>query len=80
MLDSDMVPRPCLVLLDWVMQGMSGDEFLAELGARAAREDVGVIVMSARLNVDVPRKPSILGILQKPFEAEELLSILDRFC
>ena len=36
-LDTDSIPRPCLVLLDWIMNPMSGEEFLTQLNTRRCR-------------------------------------------
>jgi DNA-binding NtrC family response regulator len=80
LLDSAAVPRPCLVLLDWVMEPSSGAVFLHGLAARAVA-DVCVVVMSGdpRLH-SAGEVPGILEILRKPFAMQELNALLDRYC
>ena len=35
MLDAGAIPRPCLVLLDWLMRPMSGEQFLEAIQDRS---------------------------------------------
>ena len=70
---------PNLVLLDLRMPGMDGLSFLDALQARPDRDRFRVILMSADRSVgDLERAPGVVAVLEKPFETEDLLELLDR--
>lgn len=70
---------PALVLLDLVMPVMGGQEALAAL--RQLPEDIPVIFMSAgRRARDAAPQHDVAGYLAKPFDVDELLRLLARFC
>jgi len=72
------MPRPCLVLLDIQMVGMDGYRFLDELDALPDAGGVYVLLMTADSHPAPPVASSrVVGQLQKPFELEELLSLLE---
>jgi len=78
-LDTDGIPRPCVVLLDWFMRPMGGRAFLERLGARADAAEFRVLLLSA--SIATPHQDlsfPVSGILQKPFGIEELLDALDQ--
>lgn len=77
-LDAGSVPRPCLILLDWIMHPMNGENFLLRMKRRADADQFPVVVMSADSHVR-PNKvpPGALGVLMKPFDIEELVRVLD---
>jgi CheY-like chemotaxis protein len=77
----DLVPLPCLVLLDWRMPRLDGAGFLTQLEARPDAADFSVLVMSAHLRKDVPfLHPSVVGVLPKPFNVWDLLTVVERYC
>ncbi len=77
LLDTEQIPRPCLIVLDWVMAPVSGEEFLASLGQRSDAAQLPVLVMSAREDVVLTaRGVAVVGVLQKPFEVDALLDVL----
>ncbi len=79
-LDRDGIPRPCLVLLDWQMVPMGGEEFLRCLRERADAVQLPVVIISAsdrHVPAEEHRSP-VLGVLSKPFGVEELLAALDQ--
>jgi CheY-like chemotaxis protein len=80
-LDSSDIPRPCLILLDWIMSPMSGEEFLIQLRARADADELPVLIMSATPKL-LPGAalPGVLGTLAKPFDVEDLNRVLDQHC
>jgi DNA-binding response OmpR family regulator len=81
LLEDPEIPRPCLVLLDWVMAPMGGAAFLEQLKGRDDFEQLPILIMSAN-GTFVPSAdlPGVIGTLHKPFELDELLTILDEHC
>lgn len=69
--------RPAVVLLDVVLPGMSGGEFLAEL-RRAYGPDIPVVLMTAAR--EEPAQPGLTaeGLLLKPFDLNALLHEVER--
>jgi len=68
------VGRPCLILLDLVMPGMDGLEFLAALRDHPHASEFSVLVMSAHSGpTGAEDCPGVVGTLMKPFELSELL-------
>lgn len=67
-----------LLVADIRMPGMSGIDLV--LAARRARADLPVIVMTAFTSSDVQRLSSgpFTGFLEKPFEFDRLLELVDR--
>ncbi len=81
LLDSPDVPRPCLILLDWTMAPMGGAAFLEQLKGRNDFDQLPILVTSGS-----PSGPSgsvfpgVVGTLQKPFDLQDLLAVLDEHC
>lgn len=72
--------RPALVLVDLVMPVMNGAELLGRLRADPGLEGVRVVLMTGG---SAPRTDPALGpdtILRKPFDLEDLLATVARFC
>lgn len=81
LLHSGAVPNPCLVLLDWLMTGMSGEEFLERLRTRSYAPDLRVVLVSGYAPAAAGGwSPNVVGFLQKPFAIEELAALLDEYC
>lgn len=66
----------CLVLLDLLMPGMNGWDFLKELRARAEYAAVPVVVHSS----SPVHAPGATRVLTKPLELERLLDVVREFC
>jgi DNA-binding response OmpR family regulator len=66
--------RPDLVLLDLMMPGMNGRQFLTTFRKDLRFSDIPIVIMTAvhGLNINVSSMGRV-EILEKPFEAEELL-------
>jgi CheY-like chemotaxis protein len=79
LLDSAAVPRPCLVLLDWVMEPSSGAVFLQRLAARAVR-DVSVVIMSGDLRLHSPSELPDSRDSAQAVRHAGAESLLDRYC
>jgi len=75
------IPRPCLVLLDWLMAPMSGEEFLQRVGQRPDAADFPTVVMTAASTLELSAvRPNVLGTLRKPLDLERLLGAVSLFC
>jgi CheY-like chemotaxis protein len=75
---------PCLILLDLMMPVMSGWEFLTWISAQPEPlASVPVVIMSAasqdRIDVTT-RARRTAGVIQKPFQSDDLLTTVKRFC
>ncbi|MDQ7795001.1 MAG: response regulator [bacterium] len=68
---------PDLVLLDWEMPGVGGEDFLALLGADGNATPVMVITGSADVS-GVADFPQVVDFLAKPFDVWELADRVDR--
>jgi CheY-like chemotaxis protein len=70
--------RPDLVLVDLLMPGMNGRQFLARLRAEAATRSLPVVLMTgSRPAGDTAAAAD--AVLQKPFELDDLLATVRRF-
>lgn len=67
--------RPDLILLDMIMPGMDGQQFLNELKIRAIK--IPVLITTSLSPVEFPKTPEgALGVLHKPFEVQSLISTI----
>jgi CheY-like chemotaxis protein len=73
-------PRPCAVLLDLLMPGMDGAEFLAAMRADAALADLPVIILTGVASSKLKGLLGAQACLVKPFETAELCVEIDRAC
>ena len=68
---------PCLVVLDVLMPVMDGVEFMRQFRARPWLKQHRLVLMSAsELAPELTGAPGVVGLLQKPFELERLLSLV----
>lgn len=63
-----------LVMLDLGMPEMSGYEALAEI--QIIEPDVKVIVITG-MNPELEQLPGILGVLEKPFQASQISTVVE---
>jgi two-component system response regulator MprA len=80
LLDGPIIPRPCLILLDWSMAPMGGEAFVAQLRGRADFDQLSILIVSGTSIAPDAVHPKVLGTLQKPFELERLLAVLHARC
>jgi CheY-like chemotaxis protein len=71
--------RPSVVLLDMVMPVMTGAELLASIRSDPALRGVPVVLMTAAVQKDAAALQAE-AFLSKPFDLDELLSTVERFC
>ena len=73
---------PHLILLDYVLPDMKGNEVLSRLSNQPATARVPVVYMSG-FGADVPsdpnQTPNVVGSLNKPFTSELLLSTVETY-
>ncbi len=69
--------RPDLVLMDVMMPGLDGREAYLAMRSRPDLPDVPVVMMSAAVKPD-GLDPSIAGYLPKPFDLDDLLTLVER--
>ncbi len=72
---------PDLVLLDYVLPDMKGDEVCRKLLADPATSKVSVLYMSGfgtDLQPDASDTPNVIGALSKPFTSESLIAAVEK--
>ncbi len=72
--------KPDLILLDYLLPDLRGDELSERFGADQATADVPVVFMSgfgADLENAQDRSENVLGILRKPFTTDTLLKAVE---
>jgi len=69
--------RPDLILLDWMMPGLSGVEYAKELKAAATTKDIPIIMVTARAEEEDKVRALNIGAddyVSKPFSFPELIA------
>jgi CheY-like chemotaxis protein len=73
--------RPCLILLDLMLPRVDGWTFRAEQMKDPVLAGIPVVVLSGVRNLDVEsRNLAVAAFLSKPFEAEQLLTMVRSYC
>lgn len=70
--------RPCLILLDWMMPVMSGEQVLAAIRADASLAKIPLMVLTA----SHPKEVAAMGapVLRKPVTLEDLVQLVRKHC
>jgi FixJ family two-component response regulator len=68
--------RPCVMLLDQRMPGMTGTEMLARLRARDDYAAIPVVLMSGDHDVVAARHAGAVDALEKPFDAPQMAAAI----
>jgi CheY-like chemotaxis protein len=76
---------PCLVLLDLLMPRLGGVAVLSWMRTQPRLADVPVAVISARpqssgSQVAAAFRDHVIGVLQKPFDVDRVLTLLQEHC
>jgi two-component system chemotaxis response regulator CheY len=69
--------RPDVVLLDYLMPAMTGEQFIEELDASGLHPRI-VLFTAMHESAFQPKSSSIAGVIRKPFDLDPLLETLDR--
>lgn len=75
--------RPDLMLLDWRLPGIQGADVLRELTTDPATAGLAIVVFSGdsgREQVTAILRAGAVAFLPKPFDIDELLSVVDTHC
>src|SRR5260370_34434824 len=71
--------KPAVILLDLRMPHLDGEAFLRGMGGLQASRKVPVVLMSAKEDLPaIAGRTGAAGYLSKPFEAPQLLSLLEQ--
>jgi CheY-like chemotaxis protein len=71
--------HPSLILLDWMMPVMDGEEFRANQLADASLAGIPVILVSARHQAEEKaREMGVACCIRKPFQFEQLTTVVDQ--
>lgn len=73
-----MERRPDLILLDYMMPVMDGQEMLRQLQADAELRQIPVVMMSAVPRSSLPQTCTPAGFLRKPFDLDGLFEEVAR--
>ena len=71
-------PQASLILLDLMMPGMNGWQFMDEVRVHPGLREVPIIVVSAYGSADGVRSVGATDYLKKPFDPETLLAVVSR--
>src|SRR3954470_2703778 len=74
--------RPDLILLDYVLPDMTGDEVCQRLSANPATANLVIVYMSGfgtDLQPDQITSPSVIGSLNKPFTSDLLIKTVENY-
>ena len=72
---------PDLIVLDLIMPGLSGFETLAQIRKLDTGQQVPVVIISGNAqqsDIEQGQQLGVIGHLQKPIKATELLAIVDK--
>ena len=72
--------KPDLILLDYVLPGMKGEELVREFSQNPALAKVPVVYMSglgAELRPESASMPNVIGFLNKPFTSDLLIKTVE---
>lgn len=74
------IDLPELILLDYLMPGMSGSEFLERKRRNPRIRGIPVVVLSAWTREWVPARLDAVDVLSKPVDLDRLTTLVGRIC
>jgi two-component system cell cycle sensor histidine kinase/response regulator CckA len=74
------IDPPGLIILDYMMPGMNGAQFLAARARDARLRAIPVVILSAWTREWAKEPLDIVEVLAKPVNLERLLEVVDRVC
>ena len=71
--------RPHLIILDWFMPNLSGEQFLNEISLRSQFNDIPVVVMSGAKDIGriLQHRDDVRLVLEKPVGLDQLLQAIE---
>jgi two-component system sensor histidine kinase/response regulator len=73
--------RCCVILLDWRMPGMNGEEFRREQMVDERLAGVPVVALSAdAISTEQAHRLGIRAVLRKPAGVAQIIGTLERYC
>jgi CheY-like chemotaxis protein len=73
--------RPCVILLDVLMPGLTGWELLARLRADVALAAIPVVVITGAVERQIGGShPEVVAVIAKPIDVGALLAVVARCC
>jgi CheY-like chemotaxis protein len=74
------IDPPALILLDFMMPVMNGNEFLAAMRGDTALRGIPVVILSAWVREWTGHAVGADHVLGKPFNTDRLLEVVGRYC
>jgi len=72
---------PALILLDLQMPGLTGVEVIERLRAEATTREIPIVLISGSTYLTgFSRVDNVEGFIEKPFDLDDLLTTVGRFC
>lgn len=76
----DRIDPPDLILLDYMMPGMNGAQFLAARERNPRLRAIPVVILSAWSREWAKEPLGVVEVLAKPVGLDRLLAVVDRVC
>lgn len=74
----NLIPKPCLVLLDMMMPIMNGRQFLDKVMKDSTLAPIPVLIVSAV--ADKTNTEGSVGFLKKPIDIDVVLDVVSQYC
>lgn len=74
-------PAPALILLDWNMAPMNGEQFMSEFCKEPFGDGIPVVLLTADIRAREKAKGMhFAGHLDKPVRLNDLFAVIEKFC
>jgi CheY-like chemotaxis protein len=71
--------RPDLLILDYRLTGLNGEEILKAMLADPALKTISVVLLTASMTINIAEFPNICVHLVKPVDAKTLINTVQQF-